>query len=127
MTEFTVRLANAPGMLAALAERLDDAGVNIEAVAAFGAGAAGVVHLVVSDAATARAVLHEAGVAFEERPVLTTELPKETGALAAMARRLADSGVNIEALYLLRSSAEGLEFAVAVDRPDAVMGGRTAE
>jgi len=120
MTEFTVRLANAPGMLAALTEHLDDAGVHIEAVAAFSAGARGVVHLVVSDAATTRAVLREAGMAFEERPVLTTSLPAETGALAAMARRLADSGVNIEALYLLRSSAEGLEFAVAVDRPDAI-------
>ena len=120
MTEFTVRLANAPGMLATLAERLDDAGVHIEAVAAFGVGARGVVHLVVSDAATARSVLHDAGMNFEERPVLTTELPHRTGALAGMARRLADGGVNIEALYLLRSSAEGLEFAVAVDRPDAV-------
>ncbi|HLE39425.1 MAG TPA: amino acid-binding ACT domain-containing protein [Acidimicrobiia bacterium] len=120
MTEFTVRLANAPGMLAALAERLDDAGVHIEAVAAFGAGARGVVHLVVSDSEMARSVLRGAGMAFEERPVLTTELPPEPGALARMARRLADSGVNIEALYLLRSSAEGLEFAVAVDRPDAV-------
>lgn len=120
MTEFTVRLANAPGMLAALAERLDDAGGHIEAVAAFGAGARGVVHLVVSDSEMARSVLRGAGMAFEERPVLTTELPPEPGALARMARRLADSGVNIEALYLLRSSAEGLEFAVAVDRPDAV-------
>ncbi|HAX82670.1 MAG TPA: hypothetical protein DCY40_08900 [Actinobacteria bacterium] len=120
MTEFTVKLANAPGMLAALTENLDDAGVHIEAVAAFGVGARGVVHLVVSDADTTREVLHNAGMAFEERPVLTTSLPARTGALAAMARRLADSGVNIEALYLLRSSAEGLEFAVAVDRPDAI-------
>jgi hypothetical protein len=79
-----------------------------------------VVHLVVGDAATTRAVLREAGMAFEERPVLTTSLSHNTGALAAMARRLADSGVNIEALYLLRSSPEGLEFAVAVDRPDAI-------
>ena len=115
-----MRLANAPGMLAALTERLDRAGIHVEAVAAFGAGPQGVVHLVVAEAAPARAVLREAGVSFEERPVLTTRLPARTGALAAMARRLADSGVNIEALYLLRSSAEGLEFAIAVDRPDAI-------
>ena len=118
MTEFTVRLANAPGMLAALAERLDEAGIHVEAVAAFGAGARGVVHLVVTEAAATRAVLRAAGMSFEERPVLTTAIPARTGALASMARRLADSGVNIEALYLLRTSAEGLEFAVAVDRPE---------
>lgn len=118
MTEFTVRLANAPGMLAALAERLDEAGIHVEAVAAFGAGARGVIHLVVAEAPATRMVLREAGMSFEERPVLTTAIPARTGALATMARRLADSGVNIEALYLLRSSAEGLEFAVAVDRPE---------
>ncbi len=120
MTEFTVRLANAPGMLAALAERLDEAGIHVEAVAAFGAGARGIVHLVVTEAATTRSVLRDAGMSFEERPVITTAIPAHTGALAEMARRLADSGVNIEALYLLRTSPEGQEFAVAVDRPDAM-------
>ena len=39
--------------------------------------------------------------------------------MASMARKLADGGVNIEALYVLRSSAEGLEYAIAVDAPDA--------
>lgn len=120
MTEFTVRLVNRPGMLATLTERLDDAGVEIEAIAAFGLGSQGVVHLVVGDADTTRSVLRGAGTSFEERPVLRTVLPHDPGALSAMARRLADTGVNIEALYLLRSSVEGLEFAVAVDRPDAV-------
>ncbi len=121
MTEFTVKLANRPGMLATLAERLTDAGVHIEAVAAFGLGEQGVVHLVVGDSAAARAVLRDSGMAFEERTVLTTTLPHGPEALVAMTRRLGDSGVNIEAMYLLRSSAEGLEFAVAVDRPDAVL------
>jgi hypothetical protein len=36
-----------------------------------------------------------------------------------MTRRLADTGVNIEALYLLKSTAEGLEFAIAVDQVEA--------
>jgi hypothetical protein len=38
--------------------------------------------------------------------------------LAEMTRSLAESGVNIEAMYLLNSCADGLEFAVAVDEPD---------
>lgn len=117
MTEFTVRLANRPGMLAALTALLADAGIAIEAIAAFGLGAHGVVHLVVDDAPATRAVLDEAGTGYEERPVLATMLPHEAGALATMTRRLGDTGVNIEALYLLRSSAEGREFAVVVDRP----------
>jgi hypothetical protein len=32
-----------------------------------------------------------------------------------MTRRLADAGMNIDAMYLLRTTPEGLEFAVAVD------------
>lgn len=119
MTEFTVHLANRPGMLAMLAEQIASAGVNIEALAAYGVGEEGRVHLMAGDAAAVRSVLRRAGLSFNEREVLVTTLSRRPGSLAAMARSLADSGVNIEALYLLRCSAEGLEFAVAVDDPQA--------
>jgi len=117
MTEFTVHLANRPGMLAMLAEQIASAGVNIEALAAYGVGEEGRVHLMAGDAAAVRSVLRRAGLSFNEREVLLTTLSPRPGSLAAMARSLADAGVNIEALYLLRCSAEGLEFAVAVDDP----------
>lgn len=119
MTEFTVHLANRPGMLAMLAEQIASAGVNIEALAAYGVGEEGRVHLMAGDAAAVRSVLRRAGLSFNEREVLVTTLSRRPGSLAAMARSLADSGVNIEALYLLRCSAEGLEFAVVVDDPQA--------
>ena len=119
MTEFTVHLANRPGMLAMLAERLASAGVNLEALAAYGIAEEGRAHLMVDDATAARSVLRAAGLAFDEREVLVTTLPHRPGAVAAMARRLADAGVNIEAVYLLRCSAGGMEFAVAVDEPEA--------
>jgi hypothetical protein len=119
MTEFTVHLANRPGMLAMLAEQIASAGVNIEALAAYGFGEEGRVHLMVGDALEVRALLRRAGLSFDEREVLVTNLPHRPGAMAAMARGLADAGVNIEALYLLRCSAEGLQFAVSVDDPDA--------
>ena len=115
MTEFTVYLANRPGMLALLTERLGDAGVNIEALAAFGLNETGLVRLIVDDATTTERVLDTADIGFEKRDILTTILPDRPGAMGRMARRLADAEVNIDAVYLLRSSAEGLEFAVAVD------------
>jgi hypothetical protein len=115
MTEFTVRLANHPGMLAMLIEQVSSAGVSVEALAAFGVDEEGQVRMVVDDAVTARAVLHRIAVTFDEREVLVTSLPHRSGSLAAMARRLADAGVNIEAIYLLRTSADCQEFAVAVD------------
>lgn len=117
MTEFTVFLANRPGMLAALTEQIAGHGVNIEAIAAFGVADQGVVRLMVDDAATTREALESDSLTFEEREVLITNLSHEPGAVASMAHRLAAAGVNIDAMYLLRSSAEGLEFAVAVDQP----------
>lgn len=122
MTEFTVHLANRPGMLAALTEQLASAGVNIEALAAFGFDEEGIVRLMVDDDVTTRSVLRKAGMAFEERAIQVTTLPHRPGALATLARNLADAGVNIDAVYLLRSSSEGLEFAIGVDDPDLAKG-----
>lgn len=119
MTEFTVHLANRPGMLAILTEQLASAGINIEALAAFGIDEVGVVRLMVEDDVTTRSVLRTAGMTFDERPIQVIQLPHRPGALATMARDLADAGINIDAVYLLRSSAEGLDFAIGVDDPDA--------
>lgn len=115
MTEFTVHLPNQPGSLADLAERLATVGINIEALAAIGIDAAGTVKLIVDDEAATRRMLAHHGIPFEERRVITTTLPNKPGSVAAMTRRLADAGMNIDAMYLLRSTPEGLEFAVAID------------
>lgn len=119
MTEFTVHLANRPGALAVLTEQLAEAGINIEALAAFGMDGEGFVRLMVDDPAITRKVLERDEIPFEEREILITTLSHKPGAVAAMARSLADAGANIDAMYLLRSSAEGLEFALAVDNADA--------
>jgi hypothetical protein len=38
-----------------------------------------------------------------------------------MTRNLANSGVNIEAMYLLHANGDSLHFAVAVDDPDTAV------
>lgn len=118
MKEFTVNLANRPGMLAALTETLADAGVTIEALAAFGLDDEGYVRVIVDDSDATRRALRTAGLTSTERSILTTTLSPRPTALAKMARSLADSGINIDAMYLLNSCADGLEFAVAVDEPE---------
>jgi hypothetical protein len=115
MTEFTVHLPNRPGALADLAERLAAAGINIDALAAHSGSTTSTVRLIVDDEMTTRRLLESIGVQFEERKVLVTVLPDRPGSVAAITRQLADSGANIEAMYLLRTTAEGLEFAIAVD------------
>lgn len=115
MTEFTVHMANRPGQLATLADKLSAAGVHIEALAAFSLGDDSMVRLVANDVDEARRVLQDAGVRFEEQRVIETVIKDEPRALAAMTQKLADSGVNIEAMYLLHANGESLHFAVAVD------------
>lgn len=115
MTEFIVHVENRPGRLATITELLGSAGVNIEALAAYGYDGEGVLRLIVDDATATRRVLSEAGLRVEERTVLTAFLPHSPGSLASVTRRLADSDVNIDALYVLSTSPEGIEVAIAVD------------
>lgn len=118
MIEFSVKLANRPGQLATLSRELASAGVNIETLAAITSGPEGFVKLVVDDDTSTRRVLNDAGVSYEERRIINAVLHDKPGALADMTEALAATGINIEAMYLLHSSAEGLHFAVAVDDAD---------
>jgi hypothetical protein len=53
--------------------------------------------------------------------VLTAVLPHVPGELARLTRVLADAGVNIDALYVLRSNAEGIELAISIDQPESAL------
>ncbi|MEX1004887.1 MAG: ACT domain-containing protein [Acidimicrobiia bacterium] len=119
MTEFVVRLDNRPGSLARLTELLAAAGVNIDALAAWGENGDGVVRLIVDQPAACARVLHDASLGFEERTVLSARLANRPGELARVTRALADAAINIEAIFVLGVHADGLEIAIAVDDPEA--------
>jgi hypothetical protein len=122
MTEFSVRLANRPGQLAALARILADANVQIEAFAAVGDDGSSHVRFIVDAAPLARRALGAAGMDFVEREVLDTFLPRGSGSLAHTAESLARAGVNIDSMYLLHTNSQGFHFAVTVDDTDAASG-----
>ena len=121
MTEFVVQMENRPGRLASLTEALAAFGVNIEALAAYGTDGDGTVRLIVDDAATARRVLTEAALQHDENMVLTAELPHRPGELARLTRSIADAGINIDAIYVLKASSEGVEFAISLDQPKSAL------
>lgn len=121
MTEFVVRMENRPGNLASLTEALAAAGVNIEALAAYGQDGEGTVRLIVDEPTTTRRVLREAALLHEEHTVLTSHLPHRPGELARLTRRIADAGVNIDALYVLKANSDGVELAIAVDQPASAL------
>lgn len=116
-----MHMANRPGQLATLARRLGDAGVNIEALAAFASGEAGVVRFVADDDTATRQVLNDAGLDYSEHRVIATMVPNQPGALAALTESLAHTGINIDAMYLLHTNGEHQQFALAVNDPESAV------
>jgi hypothetical protein len=101
MKDLTIVLDDRPGALAALGESLGRAGVSIEGGGAWVAGGQGVAHFLFENGATARAALEAAGIrVLAERDVVVQRLNQQRpGQLGALTRRMAEAGVNIEALY----------------------------
>ena len=106
--DLLVTLKDQPGEGARLGEALGNAGVNIEGLCAImdsGTGT-GTVHVLVDDVAGATAALDGAGITVEaETDVLVSPpLPDPDldtpGRFGAMARALADAGINISLVYV---------------------------
>ena len=105
MKDLTVSLEDKPGELARLGEALGGAGINIEGMAAMTAEGRGMIHLLVDDASAARAALEGAGIQVTaEAEPLVGEFPADQvdqpGAMGAMARAVAEAGVNVQAAYI---------------------------
>lgn len=104
MHDVTVIVEDRPGALADIGEALGNAGVNIEGFAGYGEQGRGVIHLLVGDAAAARAALEGAGIAVHgSQEAIVVDMSAEAdrpGALGRAARRVADAGVNIRVAYV---------------------------
>ena len=99
--DLAVRLANRPGALAELGEVLGRAGVSIEGGGAFVVDGAGHAHFLVAERDAAVAAVRSAGLELVAvRDTVVVRLDQERpGQLGAVARALADAGVNIEVVY----------------------------
>jgi hypothetical protein len=99
-TDLTVGLINRPGTLAQASDVLGRAGVNIEGACGFVCGDQAVYHVLVEDLEMARRSLIDAGFEIqEERLVALTPIENRPGAAAALLRRIADAGLNVDLLY----------------------------
>jgi hypothetical protein len=98
-TQLSLALENKPGQVAKVAATLARAKINIEAISVVDSAEVGVVRLVTSSNAKARAALKKAGLNAVQTPVIIAKLPNEPGALAEAARKLAAAKVNVEYIY----------------------------
>ncbi|HKQ57780.1 MAG TPA: amino acid-binding ACT domain-containing protein [Candidatus Eisenbacteria bacterium] len=101
MKDLAIDLEDRPGALADMGEVLGRAGVSIEGGGAWVAGGRGVGHFLFADGAAARRALEAAGIrVVAERDVIVQRLKQAVpGQLGQITRRMAEAGVNIEALY----------------------------
>jgi hypothetical protein len=101
MKDLKVILENHPGTLAELSEALGEAGINIEGICGFAQEVSGgVAHILVDDSTPAMRALKVAGIKIEEeREAVVVDMKDRPSELAAVARRMSDSGINIEFFY----------------------------
>lgn len=118
MQAFLVDLENKPGAFARVTEAIAAKGVNINSVSGATCGETGRAAITTSDEAATRTALADLKVTFTEKEVTETSLRHEPGSLAKAARRLADAGVNIEAL--LPIGMDGNDVLVAFVTSDPV-------
>jgi hypothetical protein len=99
-TDVTVDLINRPGTLAQASDALGRAGVNIEGACGFICGDEALYHVLVEDLERARRALIDAGFEIQdERQVAVAPVENRPGAAAALLRRVADAGLNVDLIY----------------------------
>jgi hypothetical protein len=116
--QFVVQLDNRPGALARLAETLASNGVDLRAIGGGGIGEHGHLILTTADDEATRVVLEEGGYTFIEGESILTEVDDQPGGMAAIARALADAGVNIQGHLFLGRWGDRAMFAFVVDDPE---------
>lgn len=97
--QLSVTMANKPGQLAKVGAALARAKVNIEAISVVDSAEVGVVRMLTSSAAKAKAALKKMGLEAVQQPVLVLKLANEPGALSQVAKKLAAAKINIEYVY----------------------------
>jgi hypothetical protein len=83
------------GQLAAVTSLLGDAGVNLAAIRAAGAGPNAEFLVAVKKTGKAKKALAELGVDLKESEALCIEIPNRAGRLHKAAKKLAEAGVDI--------------------------------
>jgi hypothetical protein len=115
MRDFTIQMTHRPGELARVANILGKADINLKSVSAMVLGNQAQLRLIADDVEAARNALKEANVRFEESEITTVLLENKAGEVAELASKLANAGVNLQAIYVTGIDGDLVELAIAVD------------
>jgi hypothetical protein len=105
VTEISFSFPNEIGVLAKTARALTDAGIGIKGMLNYSKGSDTITNLVLStNLEKAKEILKNSGVqSIGEGNVISISMEGETGAIAVMAEKLAEAGVNIANMYVSES------------------------
>ena len=116
MQEFNVSLADKPGELAEVASAVGDQGINILGCVGMCRSTASVTMVTDDEEATTK-VLKEMGRDFDVNELILTTLSNKPGALAEMATKLSDEGINIISFYIMKMEMDAADVALTTDNP----------
>jgi len=115
MREFVFQLGHRPGELARVTNALSLYGVNIKSIAAMTIGDQAMLRLIPDNVESARSALRADNISFEEHEIVVVLLENRAGELTAVAARLAEFGVNLNAAYVVGVADDLIELAVVSD------------
>lgn len=115
MERIVIMARNEVGVIADIATALADAGINIESINTERAGEQGIVTLTTDDTDRALHALNDAGFKAATDDSLIFRLPDEPGALARVAERFKEAGVNIQSLHILDRRSGYATVALTTD------------
>jgi len=117
MRDCSIQLTNHAGDLARVAQALARRGVNIKALAGMSIGDTAMARILPYDIVVARSALEAAKIRFSESEVHLVLLENKAGVLADVTNRLAEAGVNLEAVYVTGIADDLVELAIVSDNP----------
>lgn len=115
MIQIDIDVPDRPGELAKLAAILGTAKINIDAISAESASGRSYVSLIVNEPVQAREALRKSGYTCSNRTVLVVRLENKPGALAALAKKLGDAGIDIVSAIHLGTVGGHAQLALGVD------------
>jgi hypothetical protein len=115
MRDFAIHLTHRPGELGRVANALSLKGVNLKSLAAMTVGNQAVLRLIPDDVEACRAALRENNIRFDESEMVTVLLENRAGEVATVADKLANAGLNLDAVYVVGLDGDLVELAFAVD------------
>jgi len=99
LKEIHLKTPNKIGVLSGISESIKSAGVNIEAICAYGMEDKAYFMIITDNNAKAIESVKNVSLEISEKSVIKASLENKAGALKDMCKTLADSGININYIY----------------------------